>query len=60
MPDLQHHTAAAERCSATPHTPKGVVVQQMHCFTCSTLAAPQVQQVQQNGTGTEHRGIERE
>ena len=53
MSDLQHLTAAAERCSATPHTPKGVVVQQMHCFTCRTLAALQVQQVQQIGTGRE-------
>jgi hypothetical protein len=50
MRDLQHSTAAAERCSATPHTPKGVVVQQMHCFTCRTVAAPQVQQVQHYGT----------
>ena len=49
MSDLQHLAAAAERCSATPHTPKGVVVQQMHCITCRTLAAPEVQQVQQNG-----------
>jgi hypothetical protein len=48
---LQHLTAAAERCSAAPHTPKGVVVQQMHRFTCSTLASPQVQQVQQTKNG---------
>ena len=50
MSELQHLTAAAERCNATPHTPKGVVVQQMHCFTCSTLAAPGAQQVQHFGT----------
>jgi hypothetical protein len=37
MPDLQHLTAAAETCSATPHTPKGVVVQQMHCFPAEPL-----------------------
>ena len=58
MSDLQHPTAATERCSATPHTPKGVVVQQMLCSTCSTLAAPQVQQCSRLGTGTEHRGNE--
>jgi hypothetical protein len=46
MSDLQHFSAAPETCTATPHTPKGVVVQQMHCFTCRTLAAPRVQQAQ--------------
>ena len=47
MSDLQHPTAAAEQCSATPHTPKGVVVQQLARNTCRTIAAPEVQQVQQ-------------
>lgn len=47
MFDLQHLNAAAERCSATPHTPKGVVVQQSQRITCRTTAAPKVQQVQQ-------------
>jgi hypothetical protein len=46
MSNLQHLTTAPETPSATPHTPKGVVVQQMHCHTCRTLAAPRVQQVQ--------------
>lgn len=46
MSDLQRLTAAAERCSATPHTPKGVVVQQLARITCRTHATPKVLQVQ--------------
>jgi hypothetical protein len=45
MSDLQHPTAAAEGCSATPHTPKGVVVQQLARITCRTHATPKVLQV---------------
>jgi hypothetical protein len=50
MSDLQHAQQQQKRCSATPHTPKGVVVQHLARITCRTLAALQVQQVQQSGT----------
>jgi hypothetical protein len=45
---LPHLTSTPFPCHAPPHTPKGVVVWQLHCLTCHTLAEPQVWQVWQN------------
>jgi hypothetical protein len=41
---LLHSTESPVLRSATPHTPKGVVVEQKQCATCSTLAPLVVEQ----------------
>jgi hypothetical protein len=43
--NLPHLTSSPKSCHATPHTPRGVVVWQLQCPTCRTLAKPQVWQV---------------
>jgi hypothetical protein len=44
---LPHLTSTPFPCHAPPHTPKGVVVWQLHCLTCHTFAEPQLWQVWQ-------------
>jgi hypothetical protein len=44
---LPHLTSALISCRAPPHTPKGVVVRQLHRPTCPTSAPPEVRQVRQ-------------